>query len=136
MRKVAQDLILYKSQKSSKENSEDILGGAFTQMCRSSSERLPAKSKDNFLLVLKLLPVGGRLKARSLIRKNPETRNLVIPSFKGTLIAYPFPFPLPRSSCVPVHIALLVIVDDHWDLRGTHDMLRCRKSEARLDQGL
>ena len=54
---------------------EYILEGAFTQMCRSSSERSPAKSDDNLLLGLKGVPsVGGCLEARSSIGKDSETR--------------------------------------------------------------
>ena len=56
------------------ECSEDILGGTFTQICRSSSERSPANSEAIFLLGLKLLLVGGCLDARLSLGNGSETR--------------------------------------------------------------
>jgi serine/threonine protein kinase len=57
------------------EGATDIPEGAFTQMCRLSSERSPAKSDNNLLLGLNGVPLlGSWLEARSSMRKDSETR--------------------------------------------------------------
>ena len=112
--------------------------GAFTRMCRSSSEGSPSHNEDNFLLTLNRGPAGGFLEAGSSMRRltiqrsRPEASTLLrrwgffflisslrMPtlSFLGILTGNSLFSSSPRTKQLSRKVFVVLIMKEFWYLR-------------------